>query len=82
MKRLTAITGVTAMLLLPSACAVTAGHASARGTVTGRLQLQDGMPSPGTRQTPASVQPMAGIVQFTSTRYPGTSRIALTFRAM
>lgn len=77
MRRMQAVTGVAAVVLL-SACApaVAPGavpgvahavvHAAADGTVTGRLQIEGGPISPGGQQP--GKRPVPGTVRFTSTR--------------
>jgi hypothetical protein len=65
MRRLQAITGVAAILLL-SACAPAGMHVSDGGTVTGRLQIEGGPIGPGGQQP--GKRPMSGTVQFTGTR--------------
>jgi hypothetical protein len=70
MSRLQSITAGAAILIL-SACApvtVHAGvHASAEGTVTGKLQIEGGPISPSGQQP--GKRPVPGIVQFASTRH-------------
>ena len=65
MRRLQAVTGVAAIVLL-SACAPAAAQAPAAGTVTGKLQIEGGPISPDGQQP--GKRPVSGTVQFTSTR--------------
>jgi hypothetical protein len=71
MRRLQAVTGVAAIMLL-SACAPAVvhapavAHAPASGIVTGKLQIEGGPISPGGQQP--GKRPVPGTVRFTSTR--------------
>lgn len=66
MRRLLAITGVAGILLL-FGCAPAPVHAAARGTVTGKLQIEGGPMGPGGKQP--GKRPVSGAVQFTGTRH-------------
>lgn len=66
MRRLQAITGVAAFLVL-FGCAPAPVHAAARGTVTGKLQIEGGPIGPGGQQP--GKRPVSGAVQFTGTRH-------------
>jgi len=65
MRRLHAITGVAAIILL-SACAPAVAQAPSTGTVSGKIRIEGGPINPDGQQP--GKRPVSGTVQFTSTR--------------